>query len=108
METNKLQNQRVLAILNFAYFIYNFPHDFIEKVWSDNSNMAEHLRSKFTARCKGAGYCSAGNFMDWFMDLSDGYRTDLLVWIEKNYRAQSSFSSGFGLGALTENASTSL
>ena len=42
-------------IHKFAYFAFNFPPDFIQKVWADNPNMADHLTHKFVGFYKQHG-----------------------------------------------------
>lgn len=72
------------AIVNFMYFAHNFPYGFIDKVWSDNKHMADHLNDKFHVYRSNDG---TQTFFRWFMNLDEGNKEKLINWIDKNYRA---------------------
>lgn len=76
------------STLNFIYFTTNFPMDFIEQCWEkQGKTLILHLRNKMKTTDGGyfGSYISAGNFMDWFFELSRPNQIQLLEWIDENY-----------------------
>lgn len=65
------------------YFALNFPHNFIEQVWGEETAIGKHLRSKFN------GYYSETNtygvFVKFFVNLDGENQQILTDWIE-NYK----------------------
>lgn len=74
-------NQHVNTI-NFMYFAYNFPPNWMFEVWGDDTNLCIHLLAKMR------GYSGSGtdNFFRFFMELSDNNKVKLCNWIEANYK----------------------
>lgn len=77
---------KIKAMINFAYFTANFPHNFIEMCWADDSHLIDHLNTKFMAKVKGS-FVSVGDFMSFFFDLDRENQRKLAEWIELNYTA---------------------
>jgi hypothetical protein len=75
----------IQAIINFAYFTANFPHNFIEMCWKDDKHLIEHLNTKFLSRVKD-GYISIESFMRFFFDLDRENQSKLANWINENYK----------------------
>ncbi len=69
--------------INFMYFAYNFPPNWIFKVWGEDTALCNHLLAKMR------GYRYSGNgtekFFKFFMELSDGNKAKLCKWIDANY-----------------------
>jgi hypothetical protein len=67
--------------INFMYFAYNFPPNWIFKVWRGETVLCNHLLAKMR------GYSGNGteNFFKFFMELSDGNKAKLCKWIDANY-----------------------
>ena len=54
--------------INFMYFIFNYPQDFIQKVWSDEQWLAKHIEDKWSGYHKQYGNPTLA-FNKWFMEL---------------------------------------
>ena len=81
-----MTNQSIKSTINFMYFANNFPHDWIELVWSDNPHMGRHLQEKWHALTQSNEFGGTLNFFRLFMQLDDSNKTTLLTWIEENYK----------------------
>jgi hypothetical protein len=68
--------------------VYNIPSNFIEEVWSDNPNLAEHLKAKFTGFCCSEGYASANAILKFFASLdepnTEKFCTYASTWIQQH------------------------
>ena len=71
------------AINKFFYFSMNYPHDFIEKVWSDDIWLAKHLRNKFEVQYIKHG--SYGVVNAFYGELDWNNRIKLMNWVMNNY-----------------------
>lgn len=83
-------DKNIKAVINFAYFTANFPLDFIEKCWENETWLAEHLRSKLHSKSNGS-FISSGAFLRFFLELDQTNQVNLCEWIEKNYKSFSDF-----------------
>jgi len=72
-------------IIKFMYFANNFPHDWIQKVWSNNEHMTGHITSKWTSLNASNSFGGTLNFFKLFMELDDNNRNILCDWIDSNY-----------------------
>jgi len=72
--------------INFMYYANNFNHDWINKVWSNNAHICEHLTSKWDALNHNNNDGGTANFFKLFMQLDDNNRNILLDWIKENYK----------------------
>lgn len=75
------------ATVNFMYFVYNFPCEFIDEVWEDNDRIKNHLIDKFDGHFIKANGNSVYCFLNWFMELDEDNKEKLLSWIDDNYLA---------------------
>ena len=84
----KLETIQADAVINFAFFVANYPHDFIQKCWgeSEKKYLVSHLKEKFNANYMKVDSPS-GAFMNWFYDLDEENRRLLIKWINENYKA---------------------
>jgi len=75
--------------INWMYFLYNFPHDFIKKCWESNPRLIEHMEAKLSAarHIEGKNYVSSGAMCRFFMDLDRDNQLILLNWVNINYKA---------------------
>jgi len=73
-------------IIKFMYYANNFDHNWIDKVWSDNSHMREHLTSKWNALNSTSSVGGTMNFFKLFMQLDGQNRNKLCDWISANYK----------------------
>jgi hypothetical protein len=80
--------ENVNAMIKFAYFTANFPHDFIEKCWADENWLVEHLKTKMETYTflDGKGYVTFNVFMNFFLNLDNGNQVKLCKWINENYK----------------------
>jgi hypothetical protein len=76
---------RVKAMGKFLYFIANFPRNFIEKCWEDDSLLREHLTEKFLGINKNETYVTLGNMLKFMFELNNGNQMKLFKWIDENY-----------------------
>jgi hypothetical protein len=65
------------------YFGYNYPHDFVTKIWGDN-NIGQHLQNKFLGYYKDVGAGAA--FFKFFVNLDRENQQKLEEFISTNYR----------------------
>jgi len=71
-------------INKFVYFGYNYPSiNFIDEVWSDNPNLAKHLKDKFMGYYKQYGSDAVMN--RFYVELSSENQRQLEEWIINNY-----------------------
>lgn len=77
-----------LAVMNFAYFVANFPYDFIERAFPGDS---VHIRAKLEhyRDLEKAGYITFNVFMNFFFNLDLSNQMILIAWIEQNYHYSS-------------------
>lgn len=68
-------------INKWIFFTFNYPYDFIERCWSDEPYLAEHIRGKFNDYGGDMNrlYCeldksNAEKLLDWVMDNYDSER----------------------------------
>ena len=67
----------------FVFFGFNYPHDFIEKVWGTD-NIGKHMKEKFNNCYRFHGSYSVMNA--FYSDLSAPNRKLLETYILKNYK----------------------
>lgn len=75
MEKDFLTEKR--AINKWVFFCFNYPYDFISRVWSDEPYLAEHIQNKFN------GY--GGNVNRLYCELDSNNASKLLDWVLNNY-----------------------
>ena len=71
-------------IKKYVLFSYNYPYDFIEKVWEDEPNLANHLKSKFDSYYKNYGARAVMN--EFYVNLDSENQSKLDNWIINNYK----------------------
>ncbi len=67
----------------FVYFGFNYPHDFIEKIWGTDA-IGKHMKEKFNNCYRYHGSFSVMNA--FYTDLSLTNQRKLEEWILKNYK----------------------
>lgn len=82
-ETSLNEDSTMSPMKKYVMFAYNFPHDFIEKVWVDDQNMVNHLKSKFSGFYDKYGSRAVMNA--FFVELGGGNQKKLEDWIMTNY-----------------------
>ena len=65
-------------------FGFNYPHDFIEKVWVDNKGLVKHLEEKFNRIYEKYG--SRAAFFSFYTELDSENQNLLENWIRANYK----------------------
>lgn len=83
-ENNKIMNTNHDNTINFMYFISNYPHEFILKVWE--GSLGEHLNTKFIMYCNKYERSDLA-LLKWFYELDFENQTILLSWVNENYKA---------------------
>jgi hypothetical protein len=73
------------STINFMYFANNFPFNWIQKVWSDDQGMANHLNDKWNDLNLSNELGGTNNLLKLFMQLDNNNQNHLLDWIENNY-----------------------
>ncbi len=71
------------GINKWIFFAMNYPHDFIERCWEDDKNLARHLQAKFDYYYKTYGCRAVMN--TFFCALSGNNRKRLMTWVIENY-----------------------
>jgi hypothetical protein len=74
-------------VINFMYFLANFPHDFIGKCWSDNKILADHLKEKLLGYSDNRCYVTCEDMCKFFFELDKGNQNKLIQWVNENYLA---------------------
>ena len=92
MDENEVEEESIESglkqITEFMYFANNFPHDWIQKVWSDNTHMCNHIASKWVGLNERNSYGGTLNFFKLFMELDGGNQKKLCEWITLNYSSK--------------------
>ena len=85
LEENTLNESTSNSPINkFVYFGFNFPStNFIDEVWSDDPNLAKHLKDKFMQYYDKYGSNAVMNM--FYANLSSGNQSKLEDWIINNY-----------------------
>ena len=78
----------VEQITEFMYFANNFPHNWIQQVWSGNASICNHIASKWSNLNERNLYGGTLNFFKLFMELDGGNRELLCEWIAHNYNSK--------------------
>ena len=78
----------VEQITEFMYFANNFPHNWIQQVWSDNTSMCNHITSKWVGLNERNSYGGTLNFFKLYMELDGGNQAKLCEWITINYSSK--------------------
>ena len=78
----------VEQITEFMYFANNFPHDWIQQVWSDNASMCNHIKAKWVGLNERNSYGGTLNFFKLYMELDGGNQAKLCEWITINYSSK--------------------
>lgn len=71
------------AVINFNYFCFNYPSDFIMKVWSNDMLLQKHLTSKFVKCHDSSG--ARGAMLKFFTELDQDNQRMLVDWVNENY-----------------------
>ena len=79
MESVKYLNEKY-AINKWIFFTFNYPYDFIERCWSDEPILAEHIRSKFNEY--------EGDMNRLYCELDNANSEKLLEWVLDNYNSE--------------------
>ena len=77
------QDDPILTIESTLHFIHNFPYNFIEEIWGDETWLAKHLRSKFSGFCLKDGYGSANAIMKLINTLDQQNANKLYKYIKQ-------------------------
>lgn len=78
----ELSKSKRVDIYLFNMFSMNYRHDFIEVIWKDSPNMAQHLRSKYNSYYKTYG--SMGAMLNFWANLDGGNRDKLETYVLNN------------------------
>ena len=71
------------AINKWMFFIYNYPHDFIEQIWGDDKYLVLHLKGKFANNYEYYG--AYGCIPAFYGELSSNNRIKMMDWVMKNF-----------------------
>ena len=71
-------------INKYVMFSYNYPQDFIEKIWADNEQMMNHFKGKFSSTYDRVGSKAVMNA--FYTELDGGNRKKFEDWILSNYQ----------------------
>lgn len=77
--------EKIAAIVNFIYFLANFPKPFneiIDEIWAGQKLLADHLKSKIVLNTECV---TPETIIKWFFKLDSTNQHTFLEWVEKNY-----------------------
>ena len=82
----------MVAINKWQYFMYNYPYNFIEKVWGERKkyNLTDHLTEKFDALYERRG--AYGVIPAFYAELDMNNRIKLMNWVMENYNDEQRLS----------------
>lgn len=69
---NRLTDKQ--AINKWIFFTFNYPYDFINRIWGKNNWLADHIKEKFD-----------GNMNRLYCELDKENADKLLSWVLENY-----------------------
>jgi len=67
----------------YVYFAFNYPNNWIEKIWEGNTHMIEHLNTKFNSAYSRYGSKAAMNM--FYVDLDSDNQQIFEDWVMANY-----------------------
>ena len=70
-------------IYKWMMFIYNFPSDFIEKIWEGDESLIAHFKGKFNAYYDTYG--AYGVIPAFYGELSSSNRKKMEDWVLANF-----------------------
>ena len=73
----------IIAIQKWNFYCYNFEHNFIQKVWGNDTLLADHLQEKFNALYQHYG--AMGVMPSFYAELDSNNKVKLLTYILENY-----------------------
>lgn len=82
-ETNKTA---LTAINKWMFFTYNYPYDFIAKVWGDNPSLGEHLKGKFDYYYDEYG--AYGAIPKFYAELDSSNKVKMMNWVIENFNQE--------------------
>ena len=71
------------AINKWVFFCMNYPYDFIDKVWADETWLAKHLKGKFDYYYDQYGSRAVMN--TFYCELDGENKRKLMSWVLDNY-----------------------
>lgn len=71
------------AINKWVFFCWNYPYEFIKKVWDGQSVMQRHLEAKFNEYYKTYGSGAVMN--KFYCELDGENQQKLMAWVLDNY-----------------------
>lgn len=88
----------LIAINKWMYFIYNYPYDFIEKVWGERKqyNFTDHLQNKFDSLYDRVG--AYGVIPAFYAELDWNNRIKLMEWVMDNYKDEQKLPQSHQMG----------
>lgn len=72
----------LIAINKWMFFTFNFPNDFIEKVWADEPYLVDHFKAKFNSLYYRGSY---GVIPAFYAELDMSNRMKLMQWVMDNF-----------------------
>lgn len=80
----------LIAINKWMFFIYNYPHDFIERIWAAEPWLAAHLRGKFNGYYDANG--AYGAIPSFYAELDSNNKIKMMSWVMDNYNGEQKLS----------------
>lgn len=71
------------AINKWVFFAMNYPYDFIDKVWANETWLADHLKGKFNHYYEVYGSRAVMN--TFYCELDGTNKQKLMAWVMDNY-----------------------
>ena len=81
--THNMNKISLIAINKWVYFCMNYPYNFIEQVWAGDTNMINHLKSKFNGYYEDYGSRAVMN--TFYCNLDGNHQQRLMAWVMDNF-----------------------
>lgn len=80
----------LIAINKWMFFIYNYPSDFIDKVWADEPYLINHLKGKFNYYYETKG--AYGVIPAFYAELDSKHKVKMMSWVMDNFNDEQKLS----------------
>ncbi len=80
----------LIAINKWMFFIYNYPSDFIDKVWADEPYLVKHLKGKFNYCYETIG--AYGAIPAFYAELDSKNKVKMMSWVMDNFNDEQKLS----------------
>ena len=80
---SEMKTEQTSAVSKWMTFIFNFPSNFIEKVWEGDDSLIAHFKGKFNRYYETYG--PYGVIPAFYGDLSTSNQEKMIQWVLNNF-----------------------